>query len=78
MEQIAPLRVPSTSIVGVKGLTGNFSPFAYDQNDGVVAVSETRAEWIGEEIQVPVIHTLLPASGYVVDVILNKLRLIPT
>lgn len=73
MEQIAPLRVPSTSIVGVKGLMGKFSPFGHEKNDGVVAVSETRAEWIGEEVQVPVIHTLLPASGYVADVILSKL-----
>ena len=64
----------TTSIIGTKGLTGKLSPFGNEPNDGVVAVSETRAPWITDEVQVPIMHTLLPASPAVADIILQKLR----
>lgn len=71
MAQIASLTVPTTSIIGVTGLTGIYSPFKHEENDGIVAVSETYAAWISEVIRVPVIHTLLPSSKLVSDVILK-------
>lgn len=64
----------TTSIVGTKGLKGKLSPFGQDDNDGVVAVSETRAPWITDEVQVPIVHTLLPSSPSVADIILQKLE----
>lgn len=73
MELVPPLAVPTTSIVGASGPTGKFSPFGNQANDGVVAVSETRADWLGDEVQVPVVHTLLPASRRVAEVICDRL-----
>ena len=64
----------TTSIVGTKGITGKLSPFGNEPNDGVVSVSEARAEWITDEVQVPIVHTLLPSSPSVADIILQKLR----
>ncbi len=64
----------TTSIIGTKGLIGRLSPFGNEPNDGVVAVSETRASWITDEVQVPIVHTLLPSSLAVADIILQKLR----
>lgn len=74
MAVIGSLAVQTTNIIGVKGWRGKFSPFGDDENDGVVAVSEVYAEWVGEEIHVPVIHTLLPASWQVASIILERLK----
>ena len=62
MAKIAGLTAPNTSIVGIKGINGKYSPFQDEANDGIVAVSEASADWIETEIRVPVIHTLLPAT----------------
>lgn len=74
MAAISGLSVPSTSIVGIKGVNGKYSPFLDEPNDGVVAVSEVRADWIGEEIRVPVIHTFLPSSAFVSDIFLKVMK----
>lgn len=78
MAKIAGLSVPNTSIVGIKGFSGKYSPFYSplldELNDGIVAVSEAQADWIGEEIRVPVIHTLLPASSLVCDILLKAMQ----
>ncbi len=73
MAAIAGLSVPNTSIVGTKGINGKYSPFLDELNDGVVAVSETSAEWIREEIRLPVRHTFLPSSSLVANIILKIL-----
>ena len=64
----------TTSIVGIKGVTGRRSPFGNEANDGVVSLSEARAPWLTDEVQVPIIHTLLPSSTRVADIILHKLE----
>lgn len=74
MAEVAALQVPTTSIVGISGPTGKWSPFQQALNDGVVAAAEARADWLTDEVRVPVIHTLLPASGRVLEVILQKLQ----
>lgn len=74
MAKIASLSVPNTSIVGIKGINGKYSPFLDEPNDCIVAVSEASADWIGEEIRVPVIHTFLPSSALVSDILLKVLR----
>lgn len=74
MATIAGLSVPNTSIVGIQGINGKYSPFFDELNDGIVAVSETQADWIGEEIRVPVIHTFLPSSALVCDILLNAMQ----
>lgn len=73
MGAVGPLAVRTTSIIGVRGVNGHRSPFGEEPNDGVVATSELAAEWIAEEIRVPVIHTLLPASLRVANIMLERL-----
>lgn len=74
MAKIAGLSVPNTSIVGIKGINGKYSPFLEELNDGVVAVSEAAADWIGSEIRVPVVHTFLPSSTLVSTTLLQMLK----
>jgi hypothetical protein len=49
------------------------SPFNGEANDGIVAISEIAAPWITDEVRLPVIHTLLPASPLVAQAILKRL-----
>lgn len=65
---------PTTGIVGVKGLTWKQGPFGDELNDGVVALSEVSAEWLVDQVQLPVVHTLLPASQHVAGIILERMR----
>ena len=74
MAKIPGLSVPNTSIVGIKGVNGKYSPFLDELNDGVVAVSEVAADWVGQEIRVPVVHTFLPSSALVARTLLHVLR----
>jgi hypothetical protein len=74
MAKINGLAVPNTSIVGIKGINGKYSPFLDEPNDGIVAVSEASADWIDEEIRVPVIHTFLPSSALVSDILLKVIK----
>ncbi len=47
--------------------------FDLEPNDGVVAVGEVSAGWIANEIRVPVVHTLLPSSKHVAELILERI-----
>jgi len=73
MGQIAPCSVPTTSVVGTRGLYGRFSPFGSEENDGVVSASEVAAPWIAEEIKVRVIHTYLPSNRKIAQLIIERL-----
>lgn len=65
--------IPVTSIVGVKGWQGRLSPFSGELNDGIVSVSEVSAQWIAEEIRVPVIHTYMPSSRQVAQIVAERI-----
>lgn len=73
MQAISPLAAPCTGIFGVRGLPLKQSPFRNEANDGVVAVSEIAADWISDQVRVPVVHTLLPSSRLVARIILERL-----
>lgn len=73
MQSIPIPRIPTIAIIGNSGPTGQFSPFGSELNDGVVSVSEVSADWFEEKFFVPVIHTLLPSSKLVSDIILKIL-----
>ena len=73
MAAIGPLAMTTTSIVGTRGLPGQWGPFQGEPNDGIVAVSEVAASWITEEIRVPLVHTLLPSSRLVSKILLERL-----
>ncbi len=72
MSSIPGAKISTVAIVGIRGLKGRLSPFASEPNDGVVSVGEVRAAWISEEIRVPVVHTLLPSSKCVAEIILER------
>jgi hypothetical protein len=65
--------VPIIGIAGIKGWSWKQGPFGSEANDGVVALSEVSAEWLTEQVTLPVVHTLLPASKQVINVILERL-----
>ncbi|RZI74195.1 MAG: alpha/beta hydrolase [Variovorax sp.] len=74
MASVSAAQVPTTSIGGTRGLSGRHSPFGSEANDGVVALSELQAPWIGEQIEVASFHTVLPASRQVAEIILQRVR----
>lgn len=74
MAAVSAARVPTSSIAGTRGLSGRHSPFGREVNDGVVALSELQAAWIGEQVDVAALHTVLPASRQVADIILQRVR----
>ena len=73
MAAIGTLAPTTTRIVGTRGLPWRGGPFQGEPNDGIVAVSETAADWITEAIQVPVLHTFLPSSRLVSKILLERL-----
>lgn len=73
MSEVGPSSVPTTVIAGVRGLTGRHSPFGSEPNDGLVSVSEVSAEWLIDQVQVPIVHTVLPSSKRVAGIILKRL-----
>jgi pimeloyl-ACP methyl ester carboxylesterase len=74
MQAIAPCQVPTTSFVGTHGIHGKMSPFGNEVNDGVVTASEVAAAWISEEVQVPVVHSLMPSSKKISQLILDRIE----
>lgn len=72
MKRIGAISSPTTGIAGVRGISGWYSPFGSEANDGVVSVSEVVAPWLSNQLEVPVIHTLLPSSSIVANIILRE------
>lgn len=73
MAAVGRVDVPTTSIVGTTGWTGRLNPFQGEPNDGIVSVIETHADWIGEAIRVPAIHTYLPSNRQVAGLIVERI-----
>ena len=69
MQAIAPITSPATGIAGVRSLPGSRARFGDESNDGVVSLGEVSAPWLTKQIEVPVVHTLLPSSGQVAEII---------
>lgn len=76
MQAIPASYCPTTAVVGVKGINGKNSPFKSELNDGVVSLSEVSADWMTEQIQLPVMHSFLPSSRQVSNLIIKKLGLL--
>jgi pimeloyl-ACP methyl ester carboxylesterase len=72
MDEIGSLSEATTSIAGVRGFANGRGPFGDEANDGIVSVTETSATWLSNQKQVPVIHTLLPTSARVAELILRE------
>lgn len=74
MAGIGSIRVATTGIAGVRGVSFKGGPFGDDANDGVVSLSEVSADWITTQVCIPVVHTLLPSSRLVSEIILQRLE----
>ena len=72
MSAVAPLSVPTTAILGERPIRLTARHFSDEPNDGVVAEQETRAEWINEEIRVPVMHSFLAGNRRVAELVLAR------
>jgi uncharacterized protein YbbK (DUF523 family) len=73
MRAIAATAIPTTAIVGVRGLPFMTWPFADEVNDGIVSLSEVSAEWLKDQVPVVATHSLLPYSRQVGEIILDKI-----
>ena len=74
MQAIGASPVPTTAIVGVRGFSWRRGPFGDEPNDGIVAVSEASDDWLVDRVQLPLVHTLMPYSVEVAEVILERCR----
>jgi hypothetical protein len=64
------------SVIGVAGVVRaalRLRTFAGEPSDGVVALSEVSADWLTEQVRVPVAHAFLPWSPTVARVILDRI-----
>lgn len=74
MAAIGPVDVPVTGIAGVRGLAATRNRFfGSELNDGVVALDEVCAPWLTDRVDIPVVHTWLPASGIAARIVLDRL-----
>ncbi len=73
MEAIGLLTVPTTCIVGIRGIAISRRLFNNEVNDGIVSVSEVSAPWVSSVVEVPVVHTLLPSSKLVAKIIMQEM-----
>lgn len=73
MDAIGTTEVPTFAVIGVNGLRATRRHFGTETNDGVVALSELQAPWITETCPVPVVHTFLPSSRLVAELLLERL-----
>jgi hypothetical protein len=70
-----PCSKPSTTgIAGIKGLSGKLSPFGTEFNDGIVSLSEVSADWLTDQVKLPIIHSLLPSSKQVAQIIIQRIN----
>lgn len=73
MSAIPRPAVPTTAIVGIGGPAFARGPFGFEPNDGIVSLSEVSAEWLDDQVRVPIVHGWLPASARVAEVVLARL-----
>lgn len=73
MAEVGPVAARTTSVAGTRGLPWKRGPFGGEPNDGVVALSEVTAGWLIDQIQIPQVHALLPASRRVARIILERI-----
>lgn len=66
-------RCPYSIISGTRGPVGRLSPFLFEPNDGIVAVSETRVHDDDSVLEVAVTHAFLPNAGTVQKLVTETL-----
>lgn len=71
MQEIARIDIPTTAVIGTKSIALTRRWFTQQPNDGVVSHQETYADWLHQEIQVPLIHSVLPFSQSIAELIVQ-------
>lgn len=74
MGEIGAVKASVTSIVGDSGIFLTKKFFMNEPNDGIVAISEASADWLESQIRVPIIHSLLPSSNHIANIILRHMK----
>jgi alpha-beta hydrolase superfamily lysophospholipase len=65
--------VPFRVYAGTAGYKGRFSPFRQEDNDGILAISETSLDDAGDVIWVPALHTFIMNSKFVLcDIVVTS------
>jgi hypothetical protein len=74
MKAIPPTDVAKTAIIGIdkRRINPIFSP--EEKNDGIVSIDEVSAEWLKDQAQVEMLHSFMPSSKRVAEIILEKLK----
>lgn len=72
MAGVGPVSAPTTGVAGIRGLSWKRSPFGSEPNDGIVSLSEVSSDWLTDQIQIREVHTLLPSSKRVGQIILQR------
>ena len=65
MESLPMPTVPARVYAGTAGYKGRFSPFGQEDNDGILAISETSLSPDDDVVRVPAIHTFIMNSAAV-------------
>lgn len=73
--QLPPLQSPYTIIAGTEGFRGFGSPFGFEVNDGIVALSETRLSESDRPVELPVNHTFMINDQTVQETVVQTLGL---
>ena len=73
MDRIGGIAAPTTAISGRYSLRPTRHVFGDEANDGVVSTAETSANWLAEELGVPVMHSFLPSDRRVAELILARI-----
>jgi hypothetical protein len=72
MEAIPPCTIPTTLIIGTRGLYGRWTPFGNEPNDGLVAKSEAQLDGIDECITVKAMHPAIMNHPRVREVVRGR------
>lgn len=73
--QLPPLQSCYTIIAGTEGPRGFWSPFGFEVNDGIVALSETKISDSDRPLELPVNHTFMMNAPTVQETIIQALSL---
>jgi hypothetical protein len=74
--QLPLLKSPYTIVAGTEGSRGFWSPFGWEVNDGIVALSETRLAESDRPVALPVNHTFMMDDRTVQETVSQALGLL--
>ena len=74
-ERMAAVGAPTVPVMGIAGVrgAGPAGRFGGRAHDGIVSLEEVSAPWLAAQTQVPVMHTMLPGSRQVAEIIVRHL-----